>query len=294
MKLRAQDSSEIINHVSKLETLLIIEMTTIRAKAQVREKISEESIDGLIASIREVGLLSPIRVRVEGDFYVIVDGERRWRAFRKMGMETIPAILDEGETSNGVITLKQYIANCQREDLNVIEKATAIAHLMQTMCWTSAQVAEKLGESKPMTTRYLGLLKLPDELKQKVASGEIGVSSGYELAQISDPVTQAEFARKLLAGEISRDGLVGHRKAATRKKPDASPPIRRATALLGAGRTVSVTSESTESLDLETYISALEETLSLARKIRQRGGSLGTFLALQKDQIRAAEKAVTA
>jgi ParB/RepB/Spo0J family partition protein len=291
MKQRTDDTDEATRHITKLEKILLLPLVSIRANAQVRERVNEESIEGLIASIREVGLLCPIRVRVEGEFYVIVDGERRWRAYRKMGMESIAAILDEGHASDGVITLKQYIANCQREDFNVIEKAIAIDRLMQNMHWTSAQVAEKLGESKPMTTRYLGLLKLSDELRQKVARGEIGVSAGYELAQITDPVRQAEIAKKLSTGELSRDALVGLRKSAARKKPDSATSIRRATTIVSTGHTVMV---SGNFLDMEIYISAIEEILGQARKIRQRGVSLETFLAILNDQNRSAEKGATA
>lgn len=275
----------------KLEKILLLPLVSIRTQAQVREKVSEESIDGLIASIREVGLLCPIRVRAEGEFYVIIDGERRWRAFRKMGMESIAAIIDEGQASDAVITLKQYIANCQREDLNVIEKAVAIEQLMQTMHWTSAQVAEKLGESKPMTTRYLGLLKLPDDLKEKVSRGEIGLSAGYELAQIADPIQQAELAGKHASGKLSRDALVGLRKSAARKKPESAKPIRRVKLIVSTGHTVMM---SGEFLDMEIWVSAIEEILGEVRKIRQRGVSLETFVAIMNDQNSTARKGVTA
>ncbi len=291
MKQRTDDTDEATRHMTKLEKILPLPLVSIRAQAQVREKVSEESIDGLIASIREVGLLCPIRVRAEGEFYVIIDGERRWRAFRKMGMESIAAIIDEGQASDAVITLKQYIANCQREDLNVIEKAVAIEQLMQTMHWTSAQVAEKLGESKPMTTRYLGLLKLPDDLKEKVSRGEIGLSAGYELAQIADPIQQAELAGKHASGELSRDALVGLRKSAARKKPESAKPIRRVTLIVSTGHTVML---SGEFLDMEICVSAIEEILGEARKIRQRGVSLETFVAIMNDQNSTARKGVTA
>src|SRR4051794_38916321 len=97
-----------------------ITLLAIRTARQVRE--SFDGIDGLADTLSEVGQLHPIRVRKEGDYYLIVDGERRYRAAKQLGWKTISCIVEQKDLSAGEVTQRQLIANCQREDLKPLEK----------------------------------------------------------------------------------------------------------------------------------------------------------------------------
>ena len=252
------------------------------AKPQIRTIFDEEALEGMIASLKEVGQLQPIRVRPEGKQFVIVDGERRYRSIAILGWRTVAAIVEANPLSEAEILQRQLISNCQREDLTAQEKGAAISQLMAATGWNASQVAAKLGMSSATATRFLALLALPADIKQLVAEGKIAASAAYELSRIGDADEQAELARKLASGALTRDGLVGTRRAANRKS-DAKPSTatRRATAFLGAGRSVTVVGKS---LNLESFITSLEDVLARARKARPLGVEIETFIAMLKDQ----------
>jgi len=283
MTVKAEETKPTELQTRTLEQIQQLSMTkVIRDEQQPRQLFDEESLEGMIASIEAVGLLNPIRVRRVGEQFVIIEGERRLRAYCKMGRTTIPGIVEEGECTEREIVLKQYIANCQRKDLNAIEKALAISRLMSVTGWNAGEAAAQLGESAPMATRLLALLKLPDDLKESVANGTIKPSSAYELCRIADPVERTAYALKLATGELTRDGIVGANKAARQKtREKATQATSRGTAVLGDGRSVTVAGIS---LDLESFISTLEDVLKCARKARPDGVTLKTFLAAMKDR----------
>jgi ParB family chromosome partitioning protein len=254
--------------------------------SQVREHFDEESIYGLAMSLKEVGQLQPIRVRKVGDKFVIVDGERRFRAAKKAGFTTIAAIIEEKDMTGGEVVQRQMIANCQREDLTPLEKSKAVAGLMEETGWNASQVAAKLGLSNATVTRLLALLTLPAEVQKRVASGEIAASAAYELARVEDAGEQAKLANQLASGRLTRDGLTGAMKASRNEKPPAGgTQAARATAVLGPGRSVTV---ACADLTLERFIELIEELLAKARKVRPQGVELSTFVKMLRDQSRTA------
>lgn len=239
---------------------------------QVRQDFDEEREKGLALSIREVGILQPLRVRAEDGRPIIVDGERRYRAAKRLGLTTLPVIFEPIELSPADVLQRQLVANCQRDDLRPVEKARAIAHLMKATECSKSDVANKLGMSNAAVTRSLAILVLPSPLKDQVNTGQIPASAAYELARIKDPEQQADFAAKLVAGQMTRDRLTGTIKA---QKPtsEATKPshICRARVQVGPGRSVTVSSDS---LSIETFIAVLEDVLMHARKARTKGVTL--------------------
>ena len=255
------------------------------AKAQVRKLFAEDPLEGMIASIKAVGQLQPIRVRREGERFIIVDGERRYRAFQAMNRPTIAAIIEAQALSEGDIVQRQLIANCQREDLSASEKGTAILQLMAATGWNASQVAVKLGMSSAMATRFMAILTLPDDIQKLIASGDIAASAGYELSRIDDKALQNDLAAKLASRCLTRDALSGIVKA--RSKPASggtSGATGRVTAPLGGGRAVTIVGDA---LSLEGAINILEELLVKLRKARPQGVSLGTFVQMLKDNSQA-------
>ena len=239
----------------------------------------------MIASIKAVGQLQPIRVRREGERFIIVDGERRYRAFQAMNRLTIAAIIEAQALSEGDIVQRQLIANCQREDLTASEKGTAILQLMAATGWNASQVAAKLGMSSAMATRFMAILTLPDDIQQLIASGDIAASAGYELSRIDDKELQNDLAAKLASRSLTRDALSGIVKARNNpSRKGSKSSTGRVTAPLGAGRAVTFVSDA---LNVEGAINMIEELLVKLRKARSQGVSLGTFVQMLKDNSQA-------
>jgi ParB/RepB/Spo0J family partition protein len=248
--------------------------------SNVRTQVDEQGIDGLSQTFKAVGVQQPILVRRSDGKLIVIDGARRLAAAKKIGLATIPAIVEEQPLSSVEATVRQFIANSQREDISPLEKADAIAAIMKETQWTASQTAANLGLSNSAVTRLLSLLQLPDSLRKMVADGTVTVSAAYELATVQDTQRQAELAAQLAKGGLTRDGLSGavkrHKKAA-----GEMPRVSRAMARLSAGRSVTVVAGA---LTLESFIEVLEELLGRARQARPKGLALGTFLKVLRDQ----------
>jgi ParB family transcriptional regulator, chromosome partitioning protein len=267
------------------EQIQYLPIGKIVCERQVRDHIEEASLQELVSALKEVGLQQPIRVREDGVKYVVVDGERRLLAAIKAGFETIAAIVETADLNEAQIIQRQWIADCHREDLKPMEKARAIARLMKLTGWSATDAAKRLGTSGAKVSNRLKLLSLPASIQKQVEDGVIPSSAAAELARVDDPAKQAELAQRYVDGHLNRDGLSGERKA-TRKNclNGAKPAASRATAVLGAKRSVTV---SCEGLDLESFLQILEELVAKVRKIRPRGIGLQTFIRILREEAKA-------
>lgn len=175
--------------------------------SQPRIEFAEEALERLALSIREKGQLSPIRVRWSGDVekWIIISGERRWRATQRACVTEIDCYFDEGTLTPSDILEQQLIENCLREDLQPIEEAKAFASLIELNGWTSKQVAEALRVHPSRVSRALALLKLPEEIQEQVTAGEIPARSAYEISKLPNAETQAALASRAVAGELSHN-----------------------------------------------------------------------------------------
>lgn len=266
------------------ERMIRIAVEKISAAKQVREQFDEESIAGLAATLKAQGQLQPVRVRKAGDKYILVDGERRYRAAKVAGLTELDAIVEERELTPDEITERSLVANCQREDLKPLEKARGIAELMKQTGQNASEVSGRLGMSNAMVSRLLGLLELPADIQEQIASGKISPSAAVELAKVRDSRLQSELAGQVASGKLTRDGIA---KAAKPKKRSASsagkPASGRLIAMLGLGRVVSVIAPV---LTVETVIELLEDLIAKARKAKGQNLSLATFSRLLEDQAR--------
>ncbi|MGA2259247.1 MAG: ParB/RepB/Spo0J family partition protein [Thermoguttaceae bacterium] len=259
------------------EKIEYLPLDVIVATVQVRKEFSEEALRGLLASILAVGLLVPIRVRKEGDLYVIVDGERRYRAVKMAGtFATIAAIVEGRNLAPAEVQTRQLVANCQREGLTPMAVSIAIRELMQETSWTAAEVASQLGMSQANVSRALALTELPPEIQAKVETGEIPASAGYDLNRVKDPVKQAALADQIASGQLTRDALTGIvRSNGTGKMRSTGAKASRFRAELSGGRSVTVAGAGLD--DLDTLIAWLEELLRKARKRRPKSLELARF-----------------
>lgn len=270
------------------EQLQHIPLSKIRCEWQVRDKFDEETIGTLADSLKLVGQLMPIRVRKQGNGFVVVDGERRLRAATKAGLATIAVIVEERELCAGEILQRQLVANCQRVDLTPMEKARSIRRLMESTGWNAADTAQHLSMSAASVARLTALLSLPHEIIEQIEAGKISASTGYEIAKAEDPAVQVALAQEAANGRLSRDAVSGRRKKAVNgQSTQASESMTRAVIALGDSRSVTI---SGPSLTLESMICWLEELLGKARKARTQAWELGTLVRALKDQSKTKEK----
>jgi len=168
-------------------------------KDQPRKSFDDQGINELAESIKANGLLQPIVVTKEGERYLIVAGERRYRAFRRLEMEKIPAII-KNLTKQQSMELA-LIENIQRRDLNSVEEAMALKALMEEFGYTQQQLSDRLGMSRSALANSLRLLSLSQKVLSLVASGEL--SSGHARAL----VVLEENKQLEISGIIIKKGL---------------------------------------------------------------------------------------
>lgn len=168
---------------------------------QPRRRWDPESLKELAQSIRETGILQPIVVVPEEDNYTIIIGERRWRAAKKIGLQTIPVIIRNlTETQQHEAML---IENLQREDLNSLEIATAYQKMIQEFSYTQEDVAKKVGKDRTSIANYLRLLKLPDEVQELIADGKLSMGQARALIPIENPERQRSMALRIAKDSLS-------------------------------------------------------------------------------------------
>jgi ParB family chromosome partitioning protein len=155
-------------------------------------------MSSLSASIRELGVLQPPLVRQVGeDTYELIAGERRWRAARRAGLQTIPVLVQE---ATDLHSLEQaLVENLHREDLNPLEEAAAFQQLIDEFDYTHEQVASRVGKSRTAVTNTLRLMQLPTGVQRALAEGSISAGHARALLGTPDRALQEELAKQIVA-----------------------------------------------------------------------------------------------
>jgi ParB family chromosome partitioning protein len=172
---------------------------------QPRSVFDEDQMSSLAASIRELGVLQPILVRPtseEEETFEIIAGERRWRAAKRAGLTTIPALV-RTETTNQNSLEQALVENVQRADLNAMEEAAAYQQLIDEFSLTHDEVAVRVGKSRTSVTNTLRLLQLPSGVQRAVAEGEISAGHARALLGTPDRALQEQLVARVIAGGLS-------------------------------------------------------------------------------------------
>jgi ParB family transcriptional regulator, chromosome partitioning protein len=184
------------------ETLLELDSDLLRPnKFQPRTHVDESKIDDLAASIRANGIIQPIVVRRAEDGYEIIAGERRWRASQRAGLLKVPVIVRD--IPDDRLLMAALIENIQREDLNPIEEAHAYRRLGDDFQLTQEQIAEAVGKDRSSVANYVRLLKLPNEIRENVASGVLSMGHARAILGLADAAAQLRIAREVVARTLS-------------------------------------------------------------------------------------------
>ena len=197
-----QNFEQKIVEEAKQSDIIEIPLVDIRSNPyQPREYFDEQSLKELADSIKEHGVVQPIIVKKSIKGYEIIAGERRTRASKMAGKETIPAIVrDFNDQEMLVVAL---IENIQRENLNPIEEAEAFSKIIENNGLTQEQAAQKFGKSRSYVTNLLGLLNLPEKTKEYVKEQKITMGHARALSKIADEDLVNELAEKVITDGLS-------------------------------------------------------------------------------------------
>jgi ParB family transcriptional regulator, chromosome partitioning protein len=193
---------------------------------QPRLHFDEDKLSELSASIKEHGVLQPLLVVRQGERYMLVAGERRWRAARIAGLRNVPVIVrDYSPQQVAEISL---VENLQRDDLNPVEEAMGIRSLIETFDLTQEQVAERLSMSRPAVTNSLRLLSLPISIQDWVLAGSLSAGHARAVAALEDENSQLTIARRAIDGGLSVREVeaLARKTKLTKDLPSLLPPTR--------------------------------------------------------------------
>ncbi len=172
-------------------------------RLQPRKHFDEDTLASLTASVQELGVLQPILVRAMegGDRYELIAGERRWRAARRAGLVSIPAIV---KTTSDTHSLEQaLVENLHRQDLNPLEEAAAYQQLIEDFQLTHDDVAKRMGKSRAAITNTLRLFQLPPTVQRMVADGQLAAGHARALLGTPDRGFQESLAKRAVAESLS-------------------------------------------------------------------------------------------
>ena len=234
-----------------------VEVARIRPNPnQPRVHFDEESLDELADSIRERGVLQPILLRPDGDDYLIIAGERRWRAAQRARLHTIPAIVREiDESTTAELAL---IENIQRQDLNALEEAEGYRQLIARHGHTQDDIGRIVHKSRSHIANLLRLLDLPEFVKQSLLQGDISMGHARAVATADDP---EGLTREIIAKGLSVR-QAEERARRERSRPGPGAEIGRASARNAA---------KAADADLEALERQLADILGLKVQVSHKG-----------------------
>jgi ParB family chromosome partitioning protein len=255
---------------NRLRTAVEIEVDRIEPDPdQPRHEFDPDAIARLAASIESHGQLQPIAVRWAPDRgrYIVVAGERRWRAIKHAGRAKVAAVIIEGERTKEQILEMQLIENCIREDLKPVEQARAFKALMDANGWTASRLAESLHLTGASVSRALALLDLPDGVQASVDDGRLAPSIAYEISKVDDPAEQEDLAAEVVSARLNRAETA---EVVRRRKLEGHGPRRPGKAKLRKVTTRTyrtsngsrVTVEHRKGTDPATILDALKEVIT--------------------------------
>lgn len=168
---------------------------------QPRRLFDEETLEGLVDSVRELGVLQPVLVRSTDEGFELIAGERRWRAAKRAGLATIPAVV---RTVDDVSSLEQaLVENLHRQDLNALEEAAAYQQLIDDFGLTQEDVAKRVGKSRSAVANHLRLFQLSPAVQKLVGEGLLSAGHAKALLGHPDRAYQEGLARRVVSESLS-------------------------------------------------------------------------------------------
>lgn len=213
------DILEDIENGKDQRSQLMIPVSEIRPNPyQPRKIFNKEALEELSLSIQQHGVFTPILVKKSISGYELITGERRWRASKMANLEEIPAIVVDFDDQQMMEVA--LLENVQREDLNVIEEAKAYEQLIQRLNYTQEQLAHRIGKSREHITNTLRLLRLPEEVQEKVTSKQLSMGHARALLGLKDEELMEKIAKQTIQQGLSVRKVEQLVKAQSQKKEE--------------------------------------------------------------------------
>ncbi len=168
---------------------------------QPRDHFDEEMLSSLASSIAEVGVIQPIVVREIDEGFELIAGERRWRAAKRAGLPSIPAIIRDSDDLSSLETA--VVENLHRQDLNPLEEAAAYQQLIEDFSFTQEQVATRVGRSRSAVANTIRLLQLPATVQRLVIEGQLSAGHARALLATPDRASQEALAKRVVDEELT-------------------------------------------------------------------------------------------
>lgn len=195
-----EDDGNISSNIDNSKRMISINM--IKANNdQPRKSFDSQKISELSQSIKDHGIIQPLVLNKQGEFYTIIAGERRWRAAKLAGLKEVPAVIMD-ITDKQVLELS-LIENIQREDLNPIEEAKAYNKLLKDFNMTHEDLSERLSKSRASITNTMRLLNLDERVQQYIIDGVISEGHGKVILSINDKKLQYDISQKVIDDGLS-------------------------------------------------------------------------------------------
>ncbi len=177
------------------------------AKQQLRTDFNEQELNELAHSLKILGQKTPILVywSEADEHYVIIFGERRWRAAKLAGLKELSCKIHSHEPTEDELVELQFVENAIRSDLNPIEESLSYKKLQELKGYTTTQLAERIGKNQSTISRSLSLLRLPENIQALIAKGELPVTIAREVTKKKTEPEQQGMATRYLAGQLNRD-----------------------------------------------------------------------------------------
>lgn len=189
--------------VEKEDSKTMIPLNSIKNNSeQPRKSFDNEKIAELAESIKHHGIIQPLILKQDGDNYLIVAGERRWRAAKMLGLKEVPAVVMDLTDDKQILEIS-LIENIQRQDLNPIEEALAYKRLLMEFKLTQEELSKRIGKSRTAITNTMRLINLDERVQQYLIEGIISEGHGRTLLSINDNDLQYEVAQKVIDEKLS-------------------------------------------------------------------------------------------
>ena len=241
---------------------------------QPRKEFDPGALADLAASLKARGQLQPIRVRWADDAgrWVIVAGERRYRAALAAGLPTLLCVEARAAMTPAEVLEDQLVENCLREDLKPIEQAHAFRALIDGRGCSYRQLAETLHISHQAVVRALALLGLPEDVQGRVTSGELAPSVAYEVSRLPDAESQRDAAERIISGGLTREGVASTVRRSAGAKGRGAGKGRKPTSRVMRTSAGKVTVENRRGIDASAVLAALAEAADQVRaQVEARG-----------------------
>jgi ParB family chromosome partitioning protein len=220
--------SETIDNGQAAQGLMMVPVTQIVPNAeQPRQNFTPEKVEELAASIKEKGILQPIVVKkITDEQYMVICGERRFRAAMLCGLESVPVVVKDVAQED--MLEWALIENIQREDLNPIEEAEAYRKLSDSKMLSQDEIAKRVGKDRSTVTNMIRLLRLPPEIQAHLASGQLTSGHARSLLGLLTPEHQRQLAKRIVEENLSvrQVEAIVNRSNAHKRKPKSARNLR--------------------------------------------------------------------